>query len=321
MAKIIRWNIDLCRKWAEENTGCTVLSTEYVTSSKGKMQFTCEDCGGVMECTWNTFYSKGQRRCWDCGTRRTTGRPSKTHEQFIAELKAVHADKYTVLGQYINSYTKIKMQCNTCSNTWEPIPSSLLREKGCQHCGGNMLKTHEQFLADLKAVHADIFTVLGQYVNGRTKIKMQCNTCSNTWEPIPNVLLKGHGCPHCKQSKGELAIVGTLTALQLPYKTQYKIPECRYKAELPFDCAVLDSSDHSLLLLIEFDGEQHSDPESYYAQKSGFENIQRNDRIKTDYCCANNIPLLRIPYTEADNIEQIVTDKLYELNILQKATA
>ncbi|MBO6417313.1 hypothetical protein EY664_16330 [Enterococcus gallinarum] len=38
------------------------------------------------------------------------------------------------------------------------------------------------------------------------------------------------------------------------------------------------------------------------------------------FCNQNdNIPLLRIPYWEQGNIEQLITDKLYELNILQKA--
>lgn len=38
------------------------------------------------------------------------------------------------------------------------------------------------------------------------------------------------------------------------------------------------------------------------------------DKIKTDYCKNNNINLLRIPYTEFDNIEKIIKNKLIELD-------
>lgn len=37
-----------------------------------------------------------------------------------------------------------------------------------------------------------------------------------------------------------------------------------------------------------------------------FDNTQRRDKIKNDYCSKNNISMLRIPYWECDNIEQLV---------------
>lgn len=37
-----------------------------------------------------------------------------------------------------------------------------------------------------------------------------------------------------------------------------------------------------------------------------------HDKIKTDYCNNNNIPLIRIPYWERPNIERYLKNKLYE---------
>jgi hypothetical protein len=41
--------------------------------------------------------------------------------------------------------------------------------------------------------------------------------------------------------------------------------------------------------------------------------LQLHDKIKTDYSIANNIPLLRIPYTEYENIEQLILTKIKEI--------
>ena len=59
-------------------------------------------------------------------------------------------------------------------------------------------KTHEQFLKDLKKVNENII-VLGMYVNGKTPILCKCKKkkCTYEWEPIPNDLLSGRGCPCC----------------------------------------------------------------------------------------------------------------------------
>lgn len=59
------------------------------------------------------------------------------------------------------------------------------------------------------------------------------------------------------------------------------------------------------MILIEYDGIQH------YIQKFGekeFRRIQDNDRLKNDYCKNNNINLLRIPYWEFDNVEDILKE-------------
>ncbi len=43
-----------------------------------------------------------------------------------------------------------------------------------------------------------------------------------------------------------------------------------------------------------------------------FEKIQYHDKIKTDFCNSNNIPLIRIPYWERDNLEVFLKNKFYE---------
>ena len=54
--------------------------------------------------------------------------------------------------------------------------------------------------------------------------------------------------------------------------------------------------DNTLKRLIFFDGEK------------GLKETQFRDEIKNKYCKDNNIPLLRIPYNEINNIEIILDD-------------
>ena len=51
---------------------------------------------------------------------------------------------------------------------------------------------------------------------------------------------------------------------------------------------------------------------------SGFKKTKLHDRIKNDYCFDNNIPLLRIPYWDFENIEEILFDKLVEVGIIEE---
>lgn len=59
-------------------------------------------------------------------------------------------------------------------------------------------------------------------------------------------------------------------------------------------------------LIVEFDGQMH-----YYDVGYGnHEMTVRHDKIKNKYCDDNNIKLLRIPYWNGNNIEEILTKEL-----------
>lgn len=45
-------------------------------------------------------------------------------------------------------------------------------------------------------------TVLGEYQNAKTKVRIQCNICEHIWSASPSTLLKGHGCPKCASKAG-----------------------------------------------------------------------------------------------------------------------
>lgn len=53
--------------------------------------------------------------------------------------------------------------------------------------------------------------------------------------------------------------------------------------------------------LIEYDGEQHF--HKVRNDRYGYEGIVARDNYKNQWCEKNNIPLIRIPYTDYNNID------------------
>lgn len=104
----------------------------------------------------------------------------------------------------------------------------------------------------------------------------------------------------CLTSKGESKIIQILQNNNINFIQQKKFKNCISSltgCQYRFDFWVEDK------YLIEFDGEQHfSYKENGWNTKQQFEQTQKNDKEKNQWCKDNNIPLIRIPYTHYDNL-------------------
>ena len=140
--------------------------------------------------------------------------------------------------------------------------------------------------------------------------------CNEIFEASWDNIRSGTGCPHCKESNGEKKISYVLNKLNINFKIQYRIKDCKNIRPLPFDFAVLDYN-NNLKVLIEYDGELHYTTHrfarNYKKALEKLEYTQNNDKIKNEYCKNNNIKLIRIPYWEFDNIESILQNELKDL--------
>lgn len=116
-------------------------------------------------------------------------------------------------------------------------------------------------------------------------------------------------CGCIKQSIGEKHIEDILKNNNINYKKEYAIKELNYKR---FDFAIKDDN-NNIVRLIEFDGRQHYQIDNIFNTKNSysFEEIQAHDKEKNQYALSHNIPLVRIPYWERDNItlEMLFSDE------------
>lgn len=155
------------------------------------------------------------------------------------------------------------------------------------------------------------YKILSPYIGSKDKILIDFNCGHKPNWIAANNLKQNQGCPICNESKGERAIRLYLENNKINFEREYRFEDCRYKRSLSFDFYIPEKN-----LCIEFDGRQHFEANDYFGEKS-FKDTQKRDKIKNKFCKDNGINLLRIPYYELDNIEDILDeefDRLRKLN-------
>lgn len=293
-----------------------------------------------------------------------------THD-FKEKLERAHKKDYALVGEYTNARTKVRIKHLVCNNIYETYPKTALYNN-CPFCASNAKKTTKHFIDDLNAKFPNQYTVLGEYKNRKTKIKIKHNVCGTIWFPTPTNILQGHGCPNCanlhrndnnrltlddlrqrtkeitndaykliggeyknntseltfvhkecnqtfktnwlkfsqgstkcpncRGSLGEQIIKGYLQQHHFNYEYAYLVNDLVDVRPLHFDFYLEEYN-----VAIEYDGIQHYDKSS----KLYNETIVKHDGMKNKYCLENHINLIRIPYYE--NINQVLDNTLLSI--------
>lgn len=121
----------------------------------------------------------------------------KTHKEFCDEVYDAVGNEYTVLSKYSTANEKICIRHEKCGFEYTVKPSVFLSGRRCPKCGGTLKMDTDSFKKRVKESVGDEYTVLGEYVNNRTKILLRHNVCMNEWSTVPNSFLLGHRCAFC----------------------------------------------------------------------------------------------------------------------------
>jgi len=173
---------------------------EYITA-KDNIKMKHNKCGNVFN-VMPTNFLRGTK-CPNC-----FGTPRKTTKKFKKEVYNLVKGEYEVLGEYTNSKTKVTMKHIKCGNIYEVLSTAFLYQGArCPKCsaiigGKKQRKTIEKFKKEVKDLVGDEYTVLGEYINTDTKIKVKHTECGNEYEVTPNNFLKGKRCPKCAIKTG-----------------------------------------------------------------------------------------------------------------------
>lgn len=138
--------------------------------------------------------------------------------------------------------------------------------------------------------------------------------CGNDIDVSSDHLIQGHtkSCG-CLSSHGEMIIAAILRSLKITFKQQYIFKNCvnpKNNTKLRFDFYLPEYN-----CCIEYDGEQHfSYTGKDWNTKEHYEATKYRDNIKNKYCQDNNIIMIRIPYTELNNLnEEYIKSRLESL--------
>lgn len=271
-----------------------------------KVKIFCKKHKGFFYQTPNSHLS-GQN-CPICG-----GKVKLTNETFAQKSEEIHGrGRYDYSDvNYKDNRTKVLIGCNVCNIKFEQTPGNHLIGKGCKKCANNALRyTNEEFLDKSKEIHGDRYIYPDEYKDTKTKIRIICRK-HGIFKQNPSLHLSGKGCPICNLSKGELKIKNIFDNLEIKYEIQKTFNDCKNISLLRFDFYIPEQN-----LLIEYNGKQHYEPVKYWKHENDFKKRQLRDKIKLNYCKDNNIDLLILPYTEFDNIEQIIKNKINHEPIL-----
>lgn len=146
---------------------------------------------------------------------------------------------------------------------------------------------------------------LVDYINAKSKVKIICNINKHgIFEQEPHSHLSGHGCPRCRDSKGEIKIKNYLIEKNINFVSQKKFNDCRDAFMLPFDFYL-----PGLNICIEYDGEQHFKSIKHFGGDNMFIDRQKKYNIKTNYCLENDIELLRIRKNNFNELYKRINSK------------
>lgn len=303
-------------KEATEELGFVFKGVSY-ENQKAIISFICpkHEDKGIQKVIWSSIRQK--KNC--CGYCNGKLRSTEDFQDMVSDI----LPNIRIDGDYLGARNRIDCTCMIHNYSWSPLAYNLLSGFGCPLCGNETVgikkrTSVERKMETLNSIHPDI-EFLTVPDTTKEKARCKCKICKHEWLAIYTNLVNPclyTGCPKCAGTNSEKSLCGILDDFGLVYEQQKRFTGCKDKKTLPFDIYLSDYN-----ILIEFDGEHHYYP---IPRKSGddglveFQKVQLHDKIKTEYCKNNNIPLIRIPYWERDDMEYYLFDQLVKYKVIEE---
>jgi len=242
------------------------------------------DCGKTITTTQNNVYCKSVKTCGHC------------EDPQIGDK----VGKFTIVEIYPSKShgCKVAAICE-CGRAWKGQYCYLIkghRTRSCGHCKDPKIGDRFGSFTIIKTIPLK---------PSGCNVVARCD-CGTIYKGSVKTLRAGQKSCGCLNSAGELKIAKILTKYHILFKKQKSFDDLIGVGGglLRFDFYLSDYD-----LLIEYQGEQHYDKQ-YGHFISTYAMIQKHDKLKRKYCKQHNIDLLEIPYTDYDNIEEILVEKL-----------
>ena len=290
-------------------------------NNKINVTINCKIHGDFLQTPLNHIKCQG---CPQCGILVAAAKHVKPINDFVEKAKTVHGDKYDYSNakHFGNRNIKVFIECLKCNKIFEQSPANHLRGAGCPDCAiENAAKSitgreghrasKEHFVKKAVSIHGNKYDYSkSDYKTSKVKVLIYCPEHNTDFYITPDEFYQGTtGCKRCylTESRGERKIRLWLENNKLRYEEEKKFESCRMnkKGIMRFDFYLPEHN-----LLIEYDGKQHFTPSGNPAWRGNpiirFIQTQQRDKFKNNWAKNNNYKLIRIPYTEFKNINQIL---------------
>lgn len=287
----------------------TLVESFIYDNNMTKLKLKCNKDGYIWESTYHAFIIQNTL-CKKCTKKY---RPTQKEVNDKISNKCIEKN-YTLVEPFVykNVKTKIHLKCNIDNNDWITSYGEFINNNsGCIVCFRKSKKTKievdNNILIRCKEMNYELVKPF-VYKNNNSKIYLRCLKHENNFEWVVSYrgfILSDKNCPKCKNSKGEILITKFLQNNNIKYIDEYKFDDCKYKNKLSFDFYLPE-----LKTCLEYDGKQHYKSIKHFGGEKRLIEQKIKDEIKNKYCKNNNIKLIRIPYTEYNNIEKILNEKI-----------
>jgi len=288
---------------------------EMIGEYKGqntKTEFIHKPCNYRWKTTPYNF-KKSKHKCHECAKNAIA---EKLKLDQVEVFKDIESKGYTVLPNeiYKNEDTHINIKHNKCGTEYPVTYNNFKNGKRCPKCandirGDKKRNTKEEYMETISHFSDLNDYILGDYIGIDEKMEVTHKICNNTYLVTPNMFRRGRRCPYCKDNSiAETRIAKKLEDMCIKYQREYTfdnlVSSVNSNYKLRYDFAILNEND-SLKYLIEYDGKQHFEKDSYYTDES-FERLKLHDKMKNEYCEVNNIKLFRIHHDCFKNLESYI---------------
>lgn len=297
-----------------EENGYKMLSdiSDY-KGSKSYLEIWCPKHG-----VQSTAYVRARvgRFCPVCGKEHAVKQITKPTEEVIKIIEEKNNNQLLNPEDYINfSTSNLKIKCGKCGKVWTTSLASIKGSDGlCPDCGAekchNSLRlSPEEVSSIIASKNGNVLLNPEDYIkNDVRNLKIKCGLCGRIYVTNLTNYTYFHvdRCNVCarRESSGEKIIREILESKNVVFEQEKRFDGCKDKKQLPFDFYLPDNN-----TCIEFDGPHHY--RAIYGDLEHTKMTQYHDQIKNEYCGKNGINLIRIPYWEGHNIEEILTKELH----------
>ena len=310
-----------------------ILVSDLKKNSHTQIQVKCAKCGSVKEMMYKTYNkitnnNKSEYYCSKCKSEKIKQTNLEKYgvenifqyEKIKEKIKHNNIEKYGVdyyqqTDNYKNKVKNTNLERYGVSSYTKTEKCKLkIKQTKKERYGDANYNNKEKMILTIrenekkniinkaKKIHGDLYdySLINNYENMVKKEKIICKKHGVFYQSMGQHIYSKHGCPKCRESKGEKKIRLYLEEKKILYISQKKFKECKNKRELPFDFYLPE-----LNICIEYDGEQHYKSFEYFGGEEKFLQTLLNDIIKTEFCDNNNIKLIRYKYDEEIDFSKI----------------
>ena len=282
---------------------CKCEACGRIKSMRSSVIKRSKSCGCIRNYSQETIEKLKQRNKENAINKRD----DLTGQRFTRLLVLEYADEEHQV--YYNGKHKTTWKCLCDCGSICYVTAENLKRGDTPSCGCITKENRRKSLKDLSGQRFGHLTVLNFIgtINGNSRYRVQCD-CGKIYEVYANNLIQGYttSCGCVKESHGEERIRNILIENNIKFINQKIFKDFIFSDTLGtprFDFFLPDYN-----TCIEYDGEQHFKPIFNFDTEESFQRRQNHDQEKNNYCFNNNIKLIRIPYTQYNDL--IINDLL-----------